>query len=153
MKIIISIFLLFFISCSIFNNTKHTETYNFKGKTLGKVQNFFRVNITQPLKSELTLMTKDSTIISKFITDDNGNFNEKISINTKWNPLIIKIRGLENIRIDTIPNPKKAIIGYSLACSITKPLFRNIAITSDTLIILKFECRSSETADPGGDEY
>ena len=151
MKIIISIFLLFFISCSIFNNTNHTETYSFKGKTLGKVQKFFRVNITRPIKSELTLMTRDSTIISKFITDDNGDFNEKISVNTKWNPLILKIRGLENIRIDTIS--KRAVIGYKLNCMYTLPLYRNIAITSDTLIIFEYECRSSETADPGGDEY
>jgi len=151
MRNLIILSLLIISSCSVYYNLKPNKTFIFKGQVLARVQKAYRVNITSPLKAELTLMKKDSTIITKFKTNKNGYFNESIGINKKWNPLILKIRGLENMRIDTIS--KRDVIGYGLACTITRPLYQNIKIISDTSIIFEFECVSSETADPGGDEY
>ena len=92
---------------------------DFNGQVLARVPKHWRVDITHPLKAELTLMKQDSTILKKFITKDDGTFNESININTKWNPLILKIKGLENLRIDTLMTERNAI-GYKLSCTKTK---------------------------------
>ena len=143
----ISILLFIIISsCSVNKIAKPDTVFNFNGQVLARVQKFFRVDNSRHLKAELTLMKQDSTIIYKFITNNDGTFSELIDINMKWNPLILKIKGLEQLRIDTLM-PKRDAIGFKLSCNKTKASFQNIIIADNNPIILEFMCRSSETAN------
>lgn len=150
MKKITIVILIIISSCSVNKITNPDTFFNFNGQVLARVPTHWRVNLSHTLKAELTLMRQDSTIIDKFITNDDGSFNESINVNFKWNPLILKIKGLEQLRIDTLM-PNRDAIGFKLACNKTKISFQNINITGNKSFILEFLCRSSETANPEPD--
>lgn len=150
MKNLTIIILIIISSCSVNKISKPDTVFSFNGQVLARVPTHWRVDLTRPLKAELTLMRQDSTIINKFITNNDGTFNELINVNIKWNPLIIKIKGLERLRIDTLMLNRDAI-GFKLSCNKTKESFQNVNITENSPFILEFVCRSSETANPEPD--
>jgi len=143
-NIILLISLVFFSSC-FFKNTKQNVLlgFNFKGKVLAIMPKNYNIDIKRGMKSELTLMKDDSTIITKFISNKDGFFNQEIKIDTNWNPLILKIKGLENIRIDTLLT-NKPVVGYRLKCKYTVASFQFIKIISNNYRHLEITCKVSE---------
>ena len=143
-KIILLTSLVFFSSC-FFKNTKQDILldFNFRGKVLAIIPKNYNIDIKRGMKSELILMKEDSTIITKFISNKDGFFNQEIKIDTNWNPLILKIKGLENIRIDTIMT-NKPVVGYHLTCIKSNPLYSLINIKNNEFRNLEITCRASE---------
>jgi|SRR5690554_805748 len=95
--VILFIFTLFYGSCSLLKSTPDKLiSYNFKGSVSIVIPSTITLDTTIMVRSEIILMKNDSTIISRFTTDENGEFSVDIKISKDWNPFFVKIVGLEN---------------------------------------------------------
>lgn len=147
MKNVLIILLIgFSTSCTVNKIATPDTILSFKGQIVGSIQKASRMDITKPIKAELTLMREDSTVISKFQTDENGVFNSEIKLSEQWNPLILKVKGLSDIKIDTTFNtPNKLdIVGYNLLCISTIASFQNITLDSEIFHTIIYDCNSEE---------
>lgn len=137
-SIIFLSFLLFGCSTSRHNNSK-LATFNFNGVvTVNLEENFSeKINKRIPVKSEICLMQQDSTIIVKTVTDSIGQFSVNVKIDTTWNPLLLKVIGLENTFLDTTISGKRYWNSYNCDNSV---FYRPIVINSNQKKIIKLDC-------------
>jgi len=138
MKPILILLLFIGYSCSIKINSKPNSLIVFKGQVFAKMPKDKRIEIDHPLTVQITLMKQDSSIINQFITNNDGIFEESINLNPKWNPIILKIKSLENLSI------KLPLNNYNLSCKESQPIFQTINLKKDTSYNLNFECKINE---------
>lgn len=80
------------LSCGLSNNiSKKKISINFNGQILLAIPPSHNLDTNVGIKSKVELLKLDSTLVHEFLTDDKGNFDEKVNIKKKWNPLILRI--------------------------------------------------------------
>ncbi|MEN9440366.1 MAG: hypothetical protein RLZ33_442 [Bacteroidota bacterium] len=138
----ITIFIICLVSfsCSVLKNTKKIE---FQGQVCVKSYKGSKIQVEFPIKSSLTLYKNDSTEIASFETNENGEFKETIVIKKKWNPLFLKIQGLENKYLDTLI-PKYDIGAISFSCNSHKETIYNIFLKRDYMNTFYLNCVMNE---------
>lgn len=85
-------------SCVLLKKDEHIlQEINFKGQVICKASSYFET----PIESSI-LIIKDTLLVSEFKTDIHGYFNKSLMIDTNLNPFKMIVKGLSNIKIDTI---------------------------------------------------
>jgi hypothetical protein len=145
MRIYIGIIFIAFACSGIKKNMTNQVRYKFHGQVCVNVKSAFSLNNDNllPLRAELSLMNRDSTILYKSLTDSVGYFEFDISIDTSWNPLLIMIKGQENYFLDTVISGKQHSIDL-LCGNKNSVVVQPITINSNQKRLIKIDCLSLE---------
>ncbi len=146
MSRVVFIFLFLTVGCGGMKHKSHKLTnVNFRGQVLIRTSKELSIKMDRklPLKSELTIMKNDSSLVKTFLTDSLGRFNVNLFIDSTWNPLLIKIKGLENYFLDTLVSGVRFKTDFMCKDPISiniRPFF----IQNNDELIIEIDCISLE---------